>query len=63
MVPAAGKGNAAMTDRPEWNNYSRFVMEETDNDDRIAVDECPVCAAMVRSSSREKHERVCWESR
>lgn len=44
----------------EWPRYDEYLILDGSLDSRAQVDECPRCAAIVRTVSRAKHEAVCW---
>ena len=46
----------------EWTTTEHMAVWEHDydGDSPVSVDECPRCAAIVRTENRPKHEVVCW---
>lgn len=48
------------SERPEWPTYDEYLILDGGLDHRVQVDECPVCASIVITTSRDKHERLCW---
>lgn len=44
----------------EWPPHDELLILDGSLDTRTQVDECPKCAAIVRSESRNKHEAACW---
>lgn len=50
-----------MSDDWEWPLYEELMVLDGGLDHRPSVSECPRCAAIVRTESKEKHEGVCWQ--
>lgn len=44
----------------EWDNLATLLILDDNLDHRVQVDECPKCAAIIRTENRQRHERVCW---
>jgi hypothetical protein len=44
----------------QWAEYDEYLILDGGLDHLIRVDECPKCAAMVRTENRTRHETVCW---
>lgn len=44
----------------KWPRYDEYLILDGSLDSRVQVDECPRCAAIVRTENRLKHEAVCW---